>query len=205
MNNVKHSPEHYQYAESWLRGRGFPLLHCDKWREVAKNASPKWREDCFKVYAILCRGGTIALLGDRGTGKTQMAVNLAIRHVRDQYIDGKLAADRNRNPCRYTLATDMFRSIRDSFRKDGPRELDTVGIYTGAELLVLDEIHVRGHTPHEDQILIEILDKRYFNKRATLLIGNIRKEELAAQLGPSIARRIDETGGIKIVSKEFQL
>jgi len=40
------------------------------------------------------------------------------------------------------------------------------------------------------------IDKRYGSMRATLLIGNIRENELVAALGPSIIDRSRDGGGI---------
>jgi DNA replication protein DnaC len=70
------------------------------------------------------------------------------------------------------------------------RDLQSVG------LLVIDEIQERAETKYEETALVYLIDQRYANMRPTLLIGNIKHEDFTARIGPSIASRIRETGGV---------
>lgn len=187
-------------SEKWMASRGYTPLHLGKWREVAKVSSTEWRESCRKVYGVMKDGGIAALLGRRGVGKTQMAVHVTLGVMHDLWISGYMAADRKtRSPCRYVVAADLFVNIRSSFKDGGPSEREVMNQYTDPAILVIDEIHERGHTPFEDARLTTIIDARYYSKRPTLLIGNLTEEQYAAQLGPSIASRTEENGGAVVV------
>ena len=68
--------------------------------------------------------------------------------------------------------------------------------FTGPNLLVIDELAVRGETPYEDRVLTHILDSRYDAKRDTILISNQEPQNFTAIIGDSIRDRMHETGGI---------
>lgn len=130
-------------------------------------------------------GFIVALLGGRGVGKTQMAVAAC----REQ-------AEREKSFL-YCTAMDIFLDIKDSFRKGGS-ERDALKTFIRPALLVIDEVQERGETPWEDRLLTHIIDKRYATERDTLLISNQTKDAFIESIGPSVASRITEAGGIAV-------
>lgn len=159
---------------------GFPARYRDEWDRPVDAA---WAERLEKMAASARIGGIIALVGTRGTGKTQIAAEL----VRD--ID--------RANGRYMTAMGLFLDLRDSYRKTAKvSEREIVHGASRCPILVIDEVQERGGSEWEDRILTHIIDNRYGARKPTLLIANLRASEMAAQLGPSINDRIRESGGV---------
>lgn len=126
------------------------------------------------------------LAGSRGTGKTQLAADYAMELAKE--LEGMRCDD---TPIVYTTAMDMFASMRgDQFGVDPGAK------FAAAHFLIVDEVQVRNETEWERDVLTHLIDKRYGSMRATLLIGNIRENELVAALGPSIIDRSRDGGGI---------
>lgn len=148
-------------------------------------------EDHAEWYAALekCKdklgdGFIIALLGNRGTGKTQIAAGL----IRAACAGGIYS-------CRYTLAFDFFLELRHHM-KDGKGEDHVIREYTKSALLVIDEADVRGHSEWEDRNLTHLIDKRYGAMLDTLLISNSLPDRFVELIGPSVSDRLRECGGV---------
>lgn len=139
------------------------------------------------VWDRLCLGWTVALSGERGTGKTQIAHEIASEwqeHRRRAVPDGPIV--------RYHTVAAMFRLLRDSMREGTETKVFRELCESG--LLILDELQVRGETPYEDRTLTELIDVRYANERPTLLITNLVGDKMLETLGASIASRMEECG-----------
>lgn len=169
-------------ATHW-RGAGVPKRHAMA-RETGGAA--EWAAKLAQVTALLGTGCLVALVGPRGTGKTQLAVEL-IREVtgpRDL-------------PARYTTATEFFMALKETFGDEAkvPASKVLAG-HRAVNLLVLDEVHERGATSWEDQMLTTLIDMRYRDLKDTVLIANLKPDEFLTHVGPSIASRLQETGCI---------
>jgi len=149
----------------------------------------RWKAIFRRVSARLQTGSIIALIGPRGTGKTQMAI-AAIREAAERELS-----------FRYCTAMDIFLDIKDSYRKGGS-ERDAIKAYTKPTLLVVDEMQERGETPWEDRLLTHILDKRYANMKDTILVSNQTQQVFLQSVGPSVASRISEAGGVAVCDWE---
>jgi hypothetical protein len=65
------------------------------------------------------------------------------------------------------------------------------------ELLVLDEVQVReSDREWQDNELTSLIDRRYGDRRLTVLISNLTPDALRENLGLSIWRRLSEEGGV---------
>lgn len=145
-----------------------------------------WHKKLEEVAARLGSGFLIAFIGGRGPGKTQMAVELI-----------KLAAAGGIRP-KYTTAMEFFIAVKGAYRDDvgTPSEALVIKQFSGPGLLVVDEIQERGATAWEDRLLTHLVDVRYREMRDTILIGNLDRETLRSEVGPSIVSRLIETGGV---------
>lgn len=145
----------------------------------------QWKAKGSSIAQRFGDGFLIALLGESGTGKTQMAVSLAAIY---------------RGTVRYTKALRFFLELhaaRNNARGDGHRsEIQVVDAHAEPGLLVIDEAGERGETEWEDRMLAFLIDERYAHRRDTLLIANQRREAFLESVGPRIASRLQETGGI---------
>jgi DNA replication protein DnaC len=180
-----------------FRGRALranlPTLHVDRFitlpHDDAAYKNAPWGKLEAWLGARLGTGMIITLDGIRGTGKTQVAVNLACWD-----IIVRIRGDDRRQPL-YFKARELFAFIKGTYRKESSRtETEAVAAIVSASLLIIDEIQERGETAYEDQILTHIIDKRYDARRDTLILSNLTRGELLTALGPSIVSRISECG-----------
>ena len=137
-----------------------------------------------EVIPKLLRGSILALLGARGTGKTQLAVE-AIR-----YLSG------NSKRCHYVKAALLFLAMRRSAHSEGSEESVIAHYVKQFDLLVIDEVGNRGQTPWENRMLTLLLDCRYDAVVDTIVISNETPEDLAGSIGASVMSRLSETGCI---------
>lgn len=143
-----------------------------------------WREKVESLCGLIGGGFLVALIGNRGTGKTQAAVVAAIRAIKVE------------RTALYCKAMEIFLDIRATYKREDRTELDALAKYLGPQLLIIDEIQQRGETPFEDRILAYLVDKRYDAMVDTILLGNLNPKALKDALDPSITDRLRETGGI---------
>ena len=160
----------------------------------------EWRAAYKKALGIAESGGIVVAYGKRGTGKTQIAYEIARNGVfQNPHLPKKLWHMEHVplfRPAIYSKAMDIFIDMKNGFsRPKEPSEKDVISKLIEAIFLVIDEAHVRGETKYEDDKLTHIIDKRYDAMRPTMLITNLEKHEFAAQLSPSILSRISEIGG----------
>ncbi len=149
----------------------------------AKAAPAAWRKSRKGILSQTGHGFLVALLGKRGTGKTQIAVEAILLNCRLY------------RPALYVTAMDVFLWIRKTFADEAACELDAIAEFMSPALLVIDELGERGETTWEDRLLMYVIDARYRAMQDTILIANMTDEAFREQLGPSISDRIRECGG----------
>jgi DNA replication protein DnaC len=160
----------------------------------------EWQAAYKRAIEIAEDGGIIVCYGKRGTGKTQIAYEVAkTANFPDPHTPKRTWTYSTRPEFRsaiYAKAMDIFILLKNGFKRpDQPSEKEVIERLVDAAFLVIDEAHVRGETKYEDDKLTHIIDKRYDAMRATMLITNLEKREFAATLSPSILSRIAEIGG----------
>lgn len=143
-----------------------------------------WMDKHKAIETRIGTGFIIGLIGQRGTGKTQLAVQIA------------KATAKQGNSVRYTTAMGFFIDIKETFDDGKKSERNVIEEHSRPSFLIIDEVQERGQTPWEDRLLTHLIDKRYSSQRDTLIISNQNKDSFLASLGESVASRITETGGI---------
>ncbi len=163
------------------------------WRAPERHvqASPEftgdWAEKFKKISDEMSigKGVTVALVGERGNGKTQLAVELM------RVATGQLKT------ALFTTAMRFFITVKTSYRREAEKtEASIMAEFGKPQLLIIDEIGKRSDSEWENNMLFELLNRRYNAIRDTILICNKPKSEFADYIGPSIASRMNETGGI---------
>ena len=177
-------PEQHQPAPCSLRfppSSGVPLRYREEgW---APTAAEEWRCPYSKARKVVRNKGILSLVGGRGTGKTRLAIEVARR------ISAK--------GTKYVTAMDVFLRLQACYRKSAEEtELSILKELGSARVLILDEVQERGNTEWEDRILTHLIDKRYGNMLPTIVIANLKPEELKDRLGPSIMDRMHAAGGL---------
>lgn len=165
-------------GEFWSNSR-LPSFHRGKLAEAMT-----WPNGAAETaLATVEGGGMLALIGTRGTGKTQLSAMLA-RHFIESL--GKSAI--------YWRADEYFDWVKGLFGKDDAERKRSEMYQHG--LFILDEIQDRGDTEFEDRELRRLIDKRYGAHRPTVLIGNLDAKQFAERVGNSIVSRITEVGTV---------
>ena len=160
---------------------GIPERHFSLARLQTSGA---WGEGLGRVCALLGKGCLIALIGSRGTGKTQLAIEASRESCR---------ADRS---ALYTTAMDIFMAIKASYRQDGAGERSALAQFERPSLLIIDEAHVRGETDWENNLLTHLIDGRYRAVKDTVIISNQTHNQFRKSIGTSIYSRLIETGAV---------
>ena len=147
----------------------------------------QWERDFETAKNHVSNSTLLSLIGKRGSGKTRLAIEILRSFAKTKG--------------RYLTAMDLFMRIRASYRKDAVEdESRIVEELSRCSLLILDEIQERGESAWEDRILTHLIDKRYSALKPTIIIANLKAEELEEHLGASASSRMREGGGILILN-----
>jgi len=163
----------------------------------ATNAGQKVAFEFATNYAeqfalVLETGRSAIFCGKPGTGKTHLAIGIAL-HVMSK---GGCAM--------FTTVQRMVRRVKETFRKDSEQsESDVIALLVYPDLLIIDEIGVQFGSEFEKNLIFDILNERYENRRPTLLLSNLTVPEVRAFLGERIYDRLKEDGG-RCVSFDWQ-
>lgn len=174
----KRAAIHAERKRLWVHC-GVPNLHTTP----PELCDGPWQRTCVCLFARSGRGYLVVLVGDNGTGKTQLAVE-QLRH--QVWLQSRTGL--------YVVFMTIVLDLQDSFASNSRR--DIVDLYLRPDLLVIDEIDNRGETGFEDRTLRHIIDQRYAKCKDTILISNMSREEFLESLGPANRSRMVETGGV---------
>lgn len=180
--------EHAARVERLVRAacipRRYEAARLDDLARVPEEDREKVQLAAWKLETSVLAGSVVGLCGPRGPGKTHMACAL----VRAWCEAGKSA--------RYTTAMDIFLAIKSQYGRPGGDESVAEKQFLEPALLVIDEVQVRGETSWEDVRLTHLIDKRYADLKATLLITNLTRAKLKDSVGDSITDRFFDGGGV---------
>lgn len=133
---------------------------------------------------VMETGRSAIFCGKPGTGKTHLAIGIAL-HVMTK---GKCAM--------FTTVQRMMRKVKDTFRKDATEsESDVIDLLVYPDLLIIDEIGVQFGSDFEKNLMFDILNERYENRKPTLLLSNLTVPEVKVFLGDRIYDRLKEDCG----------
>lgn len=170
-----------------------PDLHLSKLSTGVVDESGKFGDIRRRAESKLGKGVIMALIGTRGTGKTQLATVLATNVI---------AAGRS---ALYITAHDVFSSIRGSYREDSRKsERDILDELYAPGLLIVDAIVAPGKDDKgwSANMLTAIVDKRYRDGSDTILLSNLTPAAFRETVGPDIEDRLREGGGIAVLDGE---
>lgn len=174
-------------SASWAATNA-PKLHVERMRAREVDWDERATESLNASGAIVANNGICVLCGPRGTGKTQVAVELVRAMV----------WDRN-GSAYYGAAVEVFDQIRREERQDSDHLWRKV---RAVNLLVLDELQETRGTDWESWRLTTLLDSRYGSLRPTLLLTNLDARGLAEYLPVSIRSRLNDGGGVVMLEGE---
>jgi DNA replication protein DnaC len=180
--------ENRRAVQAFLDVAGIPA----RYREASLNTFDHLPEDVRDTYRRKAEALTelaatptiIGLCGNRGPGKTYMACALVRRFCG------------MRRSARYAVTMDYFTAIKSEYGKKDGDEAKIDRLFAKPDLLVLDEIQVRGETEWENRLLTRLIDNRYSELKTTILITNETHDEFLRNVGASVANRINDGGAI---------
>lgn len=160
----------------------FPLRHLS----CTPLMDGPWGAKFKELQMKLGTGRLLALIGTRGNGKTQLAVALGLDQIRTHL-----------KAARFTTATAFFMAIKSTYKPTATDdEAEIIREFAKPPLLLIDEIGKRGGSEWENNLLFELLNRRYNDEKDTILIDNRTVQEFTETIGPSLASRMNEGGGV---------
>ena len=127
-------------------------------------------------------------LGLPGTGKTHLAVGVALELMRQGYA------------AMFCTVMRAVRTVKETWRRDSEQsEAGAIRALVFPDLLVLDEVGVQFGSEAEKLILFDVLNERYERCKATILMSNLTAAEVKDYLGERVMDRMREDGGKVVV------
>ncbi len=160
---------------------GVPKRH-----KTMPNFTDEQLSACERMLDSFKSGAIWAILGEWGTGKTQMAAWV----VRAACKQGRSA--------RFTTAIEFFVRLRSPYRDDSTHrdESAVINEFTRFDLLVIDDAHVRADSDFENRLLHHVIDKRHGAMRETILTSNQSEAVFCDTIGGAVVDRMCAAGGI---------
>lgn len=164
---------------------------------------PKQRNAYKQMVASLkCKGAIVALIGERGLGKTTLAAQFAIKTAWQNHHES-LKPDGNRFKPHviYRKTAGLLSKYKPLFSDFGAinteQLIDSLDyLCRHQEFLVIDELHECEDRKAFHALLTDLVDRRYAALRDTVLIANMKPEAFAKAAGDSIMSRLGEHGAI---------
>ena len=158
---------------------------------VAKTSGQKKALAFAKEYAenfdqVMKTGRSVVFVGRPGTGKTHLAVGIALSIMQQQ-----------KSPVFVTVQR-LIRRVKDSWRTKEETETEVINAFALPDLLILDEVGVQFGSEFEKQVLFDVLNERYEKLKPSILLSNIPSEQLSDYLGERVTDRLRENGGALI-------
>ena len=158
---------------------------------VAKTSGQKKALAFAKEYAenfdqVMRTGRSAVFVGKVGTGKTHLAVGIALSIMQQQ-----------KSPVFVTVQR-LIRRVKDSWRTKEETEPEVINAFALPDLLILDEVGVQFGSEFEKQVLFDVLNERYEKLKPSILLSNIPSEQLSDYLGERVTDRLRENGGALI-------
>lgn len=173
--NLKFGPRHLKHAEKK------DLNYDTEWVYASQEALRGLKNK---------KGWTWAMLGQKGTGKTQLAACFTLNNLEERRKYGVYS---------YLTAMRFFMFLKSCYAKDSLlSEYEVMDFLRNRPLLILDEVHVRAGTEWEDNMLLTLLDERYAHEKDTILISNLTADQFEKTMGTAVVSRINETGKIMV-------
>jgi DNA replication protein DnaC len=188
---------HYRAVENWKNSgvpEKFRSILCDPlWESLPESIDGKAVRSAYQeVYYSLLNlesscGIIVALVGDRGNGKTYMGCMMVKR------------ACRYGHSAMYREAMDYFMDLRATYGNAGRgTELEVESRYRRPSLLVLDAVEEKASNEFEQRMLTRLLNKRLNDNKLTLIISNDTAQSLPSRIGRSLTDRLNDGGGILV-------
>jgi DNA replication protein DnaC len=163
---------------------------------IAKNHGQEKALAFAKDYAdnfdeIRKIGRSVIFVGKPGTGKTHLAVGIALQIMVKHTV-------------LFTTVQRAIRRVKDTWTKGSEEsETDAINSIAFPDLLIMDEVGVQFGSEFERQVMFDILNERYEKRKPSILLSNIAPGELGPYLGDRVTDRLREDGG-KMIAFDWE-
>ena len=131
------------------------------------------------------------LIGPVGVGKTYAACALAI-HCQELKVS-----------TRYTSQASILRAIRSTWSTRSERSEESVWRdLTTPYVLIVDDVGAARGNENDALRISELIDERYNEQKPTIIVTNLKPEQLKAELGDRAYDRICEGGKLVVMGGE---
>ena len=161
----------------------------DTWK--TRNADDEKRLQTVIEYSHQeSNDSVLLLLGPKGVGKTHLGASI-IREAGGTFISVEEMI------FKYECSMDFHSETN---------RVNLMNFYSTTPMLVIDEIGRSMQQAKEDAILNYVLRRRYENMLPTVLISNLKKEDLLKKLGDAVVDRLTETcKSVEFVGESYRL
>lgn len=129
-------------------------------------------------------GRCLIMVGLPGTGKTHLAIGIALEVMESGYT------------AMFCRAHEAISTITDTYSRDSKKtERQALDEFRKPDLLIIDEVGRQRGTDNERMMLFEIINRRYDDEKPTLLISNLNLEKLRGYIDAATEDRLRERGG----------
>lgn len=173
------------------RRSGIPPRFEDKTFEAFSTDTPGRAKAKATMQALVAEiqsgkpGRNVIMSGKPGTGKSHLAC--AVVH---ELYEAKTV--------RRLVLAELIRNIRDTWRRDAEMSETEVLEFYGREvdLLIIEEVGTTAGSDDEKARVFAVLNARYENCLPTVIVSNLGKDALTADLGERVVDRLREGGGV---------
>ncbi len=162
-----------------FRGRTFDNFKVEN--DDMQHAVDVVREFALNFWSKHAKQGSVLVLGGvTGTGKSHLALAAAQQVM-------------SRGTAMYMDAMDLIRRVRGTWRRDSDKsEEEMLDLFGSIDLLIVDEVGVQRGTDDEQLILFDVINRRYRDNKATILLTNLAGAAFVEFMGPRVMSRLAE-------------
>jgi len=168
---------------------GFQTFNCNdteslKLFDVCKGYADNFGEN-------LNNGRGLLMIGSPGRGKTHLASAICKTVIRNGFS------------ALFVSTLGVIQIVKETYRPNSEMsERDAIIRFAKPDLLVLDEVGVQHKTKTEQVIITEIINRRYENEKATIMLSNLQVDgagdSLMNVLGERVIDRLRETNDLLV-------
>lgn len=166
------------------------------WNESFNTWKTRNKDDEIRLQIVIeysrqkSNDSVLLLLGPKGVGKTHLGASI-IREAGGTFISVEEMI------FKYECSMDFHSETN---------RVNLMNFYSTTPMLVIDEIDRSMLQAKEYAILNYILRRRYENMLPTVLISNLKKEDLLKKLGDAVVDRLTETcKSVEFVGESYRL
>ena len=166
------------------------------WNESFDTWKTRNKDDEVRLQTVIdfsrqeSNDSVLLLLGPKGVGKTHLGASI-IREAGGTFISVEEMI------FKYECSMDFHSETN---------RVNLMNFYSTTPMLVIDEIGRSMQQAKEDAILNYVLRRRYENMLPTVLISNLKKEDLLKKLGDAVVDRLTETcKSVEFVGESYRL